>query len=130
MIGERDDKNTLHFESLCGFFVNSWIYAFRILENIILRDKEAFEKLGAKLPTPRQMDDWSLKCSNSIKNYLMTSLKESLIDPLKGMDFETFKRWLAKDEKTIQVGYANKILNVCATLNCLDDYGFAEGSKV
>jgi len=39
MIGEREDKNILPFESICGFFVNSWIYAFKILENILLRDK-------------------------------------------------------------------------------------------
>ena len=59
----------------------------------------------------------------------MNNLKESLIDPNKGIDFESFKKWLYNDDKTIQVGYANKILNIATNLNCLDNYGFAEGSK-
>ena len=39
MIGEKEDKNYLYFETLCAYFINSWIFAFRILENIILREK-------------------------------------------------------------------------------------------
>jgi len=76
------------------------------------------------------MEEWSFKHESAIKNYLINSLKESLIDASRGVDFENFKKWLnnSKDNKVIQVGFANKIINVATNLNCLDDYGYAEGS--
>jgi hypothetical protein len=90
---------------------------------------DQFEKIGIKVPTPKQMDSWSLKSENLIKDWVVMSLRDSSIDPSKGIDFENFKKWLYKDNRNIQVGYINKIINVATSLTCLDDYGFVEGSR-
>jgi hypothetical protein len=116
----------LEFNDLLTYFINSWIYGFRNLSEIINLNnnfREEFNKNNIFIPSKNNLDYLVDKHNEEIKNYLITTFtKAGVSDFSKGIDYEVFKTWLNYDH-TLEICYFNKRIRIAVDLMCLDDIG-------
>lgn len=137
MMRKKNIKNTtIDPSEVFEYFFNSWLYGFRILADNIQKDKCNWIKwfivefLQKGLPTPNrnQFESFAAGFESKIKSFVADDLKESGIDPTQKINFESFKRWLWKDN-TLQICYGHKGINIAVSLLVLDEVGFFDNSQ-
>lgn len=126
-------KNFLEVNEIIDFFINSWLYGFRfIFFYINSKFKEELINSGVYFPQKvTQLENIVHQNSESIKSYVLASLKSiGLQDPYRGVDFESFKKWVDIDH-SLEICYYNKRFKFAMNLMCLSEIGLSlEGQSI
>ena len=121
------NKNYLELNEIIEFFTNSWLYGFRFIYYYI-NSKFKEELITANVYIPKklsQLENFVFQNSENIKSYVVISLKSiGLVDPSKGVDFETYKKW-AEIDHSLEISYFNKRFKFAMNLMCLNEVGLS-----
>jgi len=117
MMRRKDmDKTYIEFNEIFEFFFNSWMHGFKILGEVLCREKN-FDKKGFK--------EFASKFDEKIKQFLLSEMKEAGINPMERIEFFQIRKWLNKDN-TLQIIEGKKGVNIAMSLLCLEDVGLVE----
>jgi len=114
------ERNTIEFNEILEFFINSWKRGFELLDNILHNNKELKAK-NVYIPDQHHRFDYLIdKYENKIKEYLENSFLEYQINVMRGIPYDIFKRWLEKGHD-LEIVYYNKRMKVSMSLLCLNE---------
>jgi hypothetical protein len=82
---------------------------------------------GIPTPSITQFELWASKFENHIRIYLNNEFRECGLDPNRSMDFETFKKWIYRDNN-LRITYTIKNVIIPVSLVALDEIGFEDNS--
>jgi hypothetical protein len=113
------DRNKVHleFSEVYEFFIQSWVYCFKFLQQFIEnRCKEEFVKSEYYVPKDNQLEIVIPGHEAEVKGYLTAHFGEKTTQ----IDFELFKKFYEQDH-TLEIIYYNKRIRMAMSLACLDD---------
>jgi len=121
------NKTYLDFNEIFEYFYNSWLSGFRVLSDMVNKDKGVFLSKNLYVPNKTQMESFAAGYEEKIKTFLIGDLRECGIDVNKKIEFDQFRRWINKDN-TLQICFGPKGINVAVSLIVLDDIGYNDNS--
>lgn len=126
----KENRNTISFQELVYFFYCSWVAAYKLLGQNLLKEKDELKNLGVEVPSVNQLLTWAKNYQDNIKFYLENNFRECGFDCTQDISYEQYKIWTSKNPQHIQVYYANKFLTVATNLNSLEDVEFVENINI
>lgn len=124
----KENKNYVNFQEIIYYFYCSWVSAFKLLGQNLVKEKEDLKKIGVDAPGVNQLVTWAKNFQDNIRMYLESSFRECGIDFNQDISFDQYKYWTSKNPQNIQVFYANKYLTCATNLNSLEDIEYIESS--
>jgi hypothetical protein len=114
------ERNTIEFNEILEFFINSWRRGFELLDNILYHNEELKAKNVYIPEKPHRFDYLIEKYENKIRDYLENSFLEYKINVMRGIPYDIFKGWLEKGHD-LEIVYYNKRMKVCMSLLSLKE---------
>ena len=117
----KSNRNTIEFNEIFEFFMNSWKKGFQLLENILNNSSNEFNERNIFIPrNSNQLEFLLQKNEKQVRQYLVSSLSEFNVNLNSGIGYEIFKNWIEKGHD-LEIVYVNKRLRVAVSLLCLND---------